>query len=152
MDEEILQARIDIDAPAERIYDLIADITKMGRWSPECTGGRWLGDVREPAPGSRFLGFNKQGWARWVTWCEVTTADRGHEFAFVVKPVGVTWRYRLEPGPAGSTTVIETRELPLHSWIAKLGARLLPVEDHDQVLAEGMEETLRRIKAAAEQA
>jgi hypothetical protein len=30
------RASIDIAAPPDVIYDLIADITRMGEWSPEC--------------------------------------------------------------------------------------------------------------------
>jgi len=26
-----------VDAPAEVVYDLVADLPRMGRWSPECT-------------------------------------------------------------------------------------------------------------------
>ena len=30
-----------IDAPAERVYDLVSDLPAMGRFSPENRGGRW---------------------------------------------------------------------------------------------------------------
>ena len=36
---------VKINAPAEKVYDLITDVTQMGRWSPECTGGKWTGGV-----------------------------------------------------------------------------------------------------------
>ena len=35
-----------VDAPAERIYDLVADLPRMGEWSPECR--RWSGSTGRP--------------------------------------------------------------------------------------------------------
>ena len=49
-----------VDAAPERIYDLVADLPRMGEWSPECqrgrVGGRGQrsgrgGHVRRPQPG-----------------------------------------------------------------------------------------------------
>ena len=31
-----------IDAPAERLYDMVADMPRMGEWSPECTTVEWI--------------------------------------------------------------------------------------------------------------
>ncbi|MGO9154394.1 SRPBCC family protein [Mycobacterium sp.] len=33
---------IEIAAPPEVVYDLLADITRMGEWSPECCRCVWL--------------------------------------------------------------------------------------------------------------
>jgi hypothetical protein len=33
---------IEIAAPPEVVYDLLADITRMGEWSPECYRCVWL--------------------------------------------------------------------------------------------------------------
>jgi len=48
------EVSIPVAAPPERLYDLITDVTQMGRWSPECTGGKWLGGAAGPAAGARF--------------------------------------------------------------------------------------------------
>src|SRR5436309_1985613 len=40
---------IDIDAPAERVYDLVADLSRMGEWSPECRRVEWLDGATSPA-------------------------------------------------------------------------------------------------------
>ena len=36
------EARIDIAAPAEVVYDLVANVTDMGRWSPETYRVEWV--------------------------------------------------------------------------------------------------------------
>ena len=52
-------ATIDIDAPADVVYDLVADITNMGRWSPECFRTAWVDGATAPVPGARFKGWNR---------------------------------------------------------------------------------------------
>ena len=44
-----------IAAPPERIYDLVADLPRMGEWSPECQRVEWLdgSSGAEGGPGSR---------------------------------------------------------------------------------------------------
>lgn len=44
-----------VAAEPERLYALIADVTRVGEWSPECHSCRWLGDVTEAEAGARFL-------------------------------------------------------------------------------------------------
>ena len=145
------EVSLHIDAPAERIYDLITDVTQMGRWSPECTGGRWLGDASAPAVGARFKGKNKRGLMRWSTTCEVTKAERGEAFEWQVAESGMRWGYRLEPDGDG-TLVTEfrdqTRDFPLYvKAVQKSG---LLGKDRDTLMVDGMRQTLERLKAAAE--
>lgn len=145
-------ASLRIGAPAEQIYGIVSDITRMGRLSPECTGGRWLGKVQGPAVGARFVGFNKRGRFRWFTTNEVVTAEPGREFAFETKQSGTRWRYRLEPDGDG-TVVTESREpwrdRPL---AARLTSRLFlgGVEEHEDEVRAGLVATLERLKAVAE--
>jgi hypothetical protein len=145
-------ASIHIAAPPDRIYDLVSDITKMGRLSPECTGGRWLGRVKEPAVGARFLGLNRRGWVRWFTTNQVVAADPGREFAFDTQQSGTRWTYRMEPEGDG-TRVTESREpwrdRPL---VARLTTRFLlgGVDEHEDELRAGLTATLERLKALAE--
>ena len=48
------EVTIEIAAPAERLYDLVSDVTNMGRWSPECHRCEWIdgssGPVVTPLP------------------------------------------------------------------------------------------------------
>ena len=49
-------ASIDIDAPPDVVWRLVADITRMGEWSPECWKAEWEGDATGPAVGAHFHG------------------------------------------------------------------------------------------------
>ena len=35
------EASVRIAGPPERVWALVTDITRMGEWSPEATGGHW---------------------------------------------------------------------------------------------------------------
>lgn len=147
-------AQIAIAAPAELVYDLVADITNMGRWSPETYRTAWVGTPAQPTPGARFKGWNRTKVygvpATWATTSTIRRADRGRAFSFDTPFSGARWTYRFEPGPTeGTCTVTETREevasppLVRALYLAVGGIRR-------RQLAAGMEETLRRLKAAAE--
>lgn len=133
------------------VYDLVADVTQMGRWSPECTGGRWLDGASGPEVGARFKGTNRHGPVRWSTACTVTKAEPGRVFEWQVKESGTRWGYRFEQdGP--EAVVTEYRE--------KIGVPPLPIRlvqrsgligrDRERLLVDGMRQTLERLKAAAE--
>jgi dimethylaniline monooxygenase (N-oxide forming) len=152
-DAERDEVSLRIAAPAAQLYDLVSDVTQMGRWSPECTGARWLGDAAGPAVGARFRGANRRGWVRWWTTNEVVTAEPGRQFAFETKQSGTRWGYRLEPDGEGATIVTEWRE-PFRRRprpaAAFAGLLLGGVGSHDDEMRDGMRETLERLKAGAE--
>lgn len=150
------ETSLQIQAPPEELYDLVADITRTGEFSPENQGGEWLDGAGGPAVGARFKATNKRK-GKWTTTCTVTVADRGRELAFIVgKPAkpSATWRYRFEAAESG-TTVTEAFELRdndgfVNNFLTKLGTGVSWAERPDQLLA-GMKETLTRLKAVAEQ-
>lgn len=145
---------IDISAPPERVYDLVADLPGMGRWSPENRGGRWLDGSTEAKVGARFRGHNRNGLAFWTTTSEITAADRGKEIAWDVSsgPVAVSrWRYVFTPTADGGTRVVEStedRRFRLFRW----GSVVIGVVDRRARNLKNMQVTLERLKAAAEAA
>ena len=146
------EVSLHIEAPAERIYEIVTDIAQMGRLSPECTGGRWLDGAAGPAVGARFKGSNKRGFARWSTTNEVVAADPGRAFSFETQQSAARWTYRMEPQGTG-TLVTETRELfKKRPTVAVVFTKLLLGGDeaHDEELRAGMQQTLERVKAIAE--
>ena len=141
-----------IEAPPERIYDIVTDIAQMGRLSPECTGGRWLDGATGPAVGARFKGSNKRGIARWSTTNEVVAADPGRRFSFETQQSAARWTYELEPDGPG-TVVTERRELyKKRPTVAVVFTKLLlgGEDGHSDELRDGMRQTLERVKAIAE--
>ncbi len=94
MSDKQAEASETIAADPDTLYDLVSDLTQMGKWSPEASGGRWVGGATGPAVGAKFLGNNRSGWRRWSTSSEITAADRGKRFAF---------RVTVRPGPRSPT-------------------------------------------------
>jgi len=143
---------VSMAAPAERIWDLIADVRNTGRFSPETFEAEWLDGATGPALGARFRGHvrrNEIGPVYWTT-CRVTACEPGREFGFEVlvgdRPVN-NWHYRLTPVDGG-TEVTESFRLndvaPLRLIMPVWGPwrRRRNVRD--------MRRTLERIKAVVE--
>jgi len=141
-----------VDAPAHVIYDLVAELTRMGEWSPECARVEWEGGATGPAVDARFVGHNRGGplnLMRWSRHGRVLAAERGREFAFATEEggrEGTVWRYRFERVDGG-TLVTESYHV---DWIP-LWARVVDVPtNRAKELREAMRHTLERLKAAAE--
>ncbi|MHB8328217.1 MAG: SRPBCC family protein [Acidimicrobiales bacterium] len=139
-------------APAGRIWHLVSDVTKIGRYSPETFEAEWLDGAVGLAVGARFRGHVKRngiGPTYWTT-CTVLECVTDREFAFGVgpsnKPLNV-WRYRLEPVGDG-TDVTESFELartaPPRLYWALLGWARGRTNRND------MRTTLERIMAEVE--
>ena len=141
---------IDVAAPPEVVYDLIADLTRMGEWSPECAGGAWLTDER--GSGARFKGRNRRGLVRWSTIAEVLIADRPRELSFATlhrELPATRWTYHLVPVGDG-TRLTESFEAVRTPVLIGLAERFV-LRNRQQQLEAGIEHTLEAIKAAAEQ-
>jgi uncharacterized protein YndB with AHSA1/START domain len=144
---------IEIAAPPELVYDLIADVIRMGEWSPECYRCEWLGGATAAAPGVRFRGYNRLGPLRWERTAVVNTADRGLEFAFTTvnddaDREETRWRYTMQPSASG-TVLTESFQFLWCSVPNRLAEVLVP---RGRQVNRGIEESLRRIKRAAEAA
>ena len=143
---------VHMTAPAARIWELVSDVTKIGRYSPETFEAEWLEGATGPAVGAKFRGHvkrNGKGPTYWTT-CTVVASEPGREFAFAVgpsdKPLNV-WRYRMEPSGDG-TDVTESFDLArtaaLRVYWALLGRA------RGRTNRNGMRATLERIKAEVE--
>jgi uncharacterized protein YndB with AHSA1/START domain len=139
-------------APPERIWELLSDVTKIGRYSPETFEAEWLEGATGPAVGAKFRGHVKRngiGPIYWTT-CTVRECVPGREFAFGVgpsdKPLSI-WGYRLEPSGDG-TDVTESFDLTptalLRFYWAVLGWARGRTNRND------MRTTLERVKAEVE--
>lgn len=143
------EARIRIEATPERVYDLVADMPRMGEWSPECQRCEWTDDATGPSVGARFLGHNRLGPYRWSMGGTVVAAERGREFAFLTaegRKEGTRWSYRFEPSGTG-TQVIEAYEVLYEPWYIRLADLVVP---RTKQLRRGMHQTLERLRGAAE--
>jgi hypothetical protein len=140
-------------APAGTVYALVSDVTRMGDWSPETTGCRWLDGADGPAVGARFRGTNRHGPRRWSTTCTVTDADPGRRFAFEVDFRGVPvarWEYAFEPSGRGCTVSESWTDLR-PGWLRVGSMPLMGVLDRPAHNRRNMLATLGALRRAAEQ-
>jgi uncharacterized protein YndB with AHSA1/START domain len=140
-------------APPERIWDLVSDVTRIGRYSPETFEAEWTDGATGPEVGARFRGHvkrNEKGPTYWTP-CTVTACEPNRVFEFGVgkpdKPLN-TWRYEIAPVPDGGCDVTESFRLAntvaLRSYWYLLGwAR-------GKTNRNGMRRTLEAVKAELE--
>jgi uncharacterized protein YndB with AHSA1/START domain len=143
---------VHMNAPAEKIWDLVSDVTQIGRYSPETFEAEWLDGATGPAVGAKFRGHvkrNGKGPKYWTT-CTVLASEPGKEFTFGVgpsdKPLNV-WSYTMAPSGEG-TDVTESFTLS-PTWWLRLYWTLLGWA-RGKTNRDGMRTTLERVKANVE--
>jgi uncharacterized protein YndB with AHSA1/START domain len=145
----LLQAEVEINAPVSTVWSLVSDLSRMPQWSPQCRVMKLLGPLR---PGTRTLNLNRHYLLFWPTTSVITEVLPERKLAFRV-PINTTvWTYELEPTATG-TRLVETRHAEkgvtaVSTAITK--AALGGVDTFETELLEGMNQSLARIKAAAE--
>lgn len=138
-------------APRE-VYALIADVTRMGEYSPICREC-WWDEGDGPRVGAHFTGRNVLPERTWETRSEVVAADEDREFAWVVGPGIARWGYTFA-AVDGGTEVVESWEfLPTGDAVFEerfgddAGAQ---IADRYEKAVQGIPQTLAAIKRAAE--
>jgi len=143
-----------IAASPEAVYALVSDLPRMGEWSPENTGGQWVGGATGPAKGAKFKGTNANGKKKWSTMVTVTDASTPRRFAFstVLGPkTFAEWSYEITPIDGG--TACEVTETwvdgrgPVASTIGKV---ISGVGDRVAHTKSMIDTTLARLRATAE--
>lgn len=146
-----VEVRIHVDVPAEHVWSLIGDPTRIGEFSPEMYKATWRRGAT-PGVGAHFIGRNRRGWHRWRTLCTVVTYQPGREVAWnvsLVVPVA-RWGYRVEPEPGGGCTVVESFQDRRWAFTKPASVPIRGIYDAARHNRVGMQATLARIKQAAE--
>jgi uncharacterized protein YndB with AHSA1/START domain len=150
MAEPLLQAQIDINAPVTKVWELVSDLNRMPQWSPQCRAMKALGGPLRQ--GSRTINLNRRKFLFWPTTSRITEFIPDKKLAFRVNENGTVWSYELEPTATG-TRLTESRHaengVSAFSNIT-IGALMGGVPSFERELVDGMNESLSRIKAAAE--
>lgn len=148
---ERIEGSIEIDAPPARVWEVVSDLRRMGEWSPQCK--KMIIRGGEVKQGTRTINVNRQGWKVWPTRSYVKVFEPERELALKIAENGTVWTYELEPTSTG-TRLTEHRTAPngvssLSNFLSRnvLGG----TENFEAELEQGIAETLRHIKAAAEQ-
>lgn len=152
MTELSISESVVINASPEDLYDMVADVTRMGEWSPVCKAC-WWDEGEGPQVGAWFTGRNELPERTWETRSQVVAAERGKEFAFQVGGSLVRWGYTFTPVDGG-TRVTESWDF-LPGGIATFGERFgddaaAQIENRSQAARTGIPATLTAIKKAAE--
>jgi hypothetical protein len=146
-------ASVVIARSATDLYDMVADITHMGQWSPVCKAC-WWEDGGKPEVGAWFGGRNERPDRTWETRSQVVAADPGRQFAFAVGGVWARWGYTFKP-VEGGTEVTESWEF-LPDGIAMFKERFgasaeKEIDDRSEAARTGIPATLAALKRSAEQ-
>ena len=141
---------VEIAATPGEVYETVRQLERMGEWSPENQGGRWVeGDGT--SVGDRFEGSNAIGDRTWTAVAEVVRCDPAEAFCFTVgdltNPVA-EWGYHLEK-ISGGTKVTETWKMTqLPPSLVEAPAE--QVQGRADMVAAGMATTLANLKASIE--
>ena len=150
------EVSLHIDAPPERLYDLVADVGSTSTRSQEVQACVWLDGPPPGTVGSRFRGRNRAGLIRWSRVCEVVTATRGEAFAFQTVPERLdptrrdssVWGYLFEPDGTGTRiTHYYTLVQPPRPWLLTLYGILMP---HHRDARPALRHTLEQLRVAVE--
>jgi uncharacterized protein YndB with AHSA1/START domain len=140
-------------ASADAIWALLRDVTQMGRWSPECTGGTWLSSgssntVSDPLPGSQFRGTNRLGPLQWSTTCTIVAVEPGRLLVFDARhSSGATTRWVFELRPESNGTTLRESFRTINSPAVVIAIDRLA--GRPRRLQKGMRATLERLSAEA---
>jgi len=114
------ETAMEMAAAPERVWSLLADVTRMGEWSPVCGRCEWTDGAVGPEVGARFVGHSRQGIVRFSRVCEVTASDPGRDFAFRTFFQGAEstrWRYQFEPTPTGTRVTESYEVVVMPRWV-----------------------------------
>jgi hypothetical protein len=145
---------VQVQAPAQRVWELVSDLPEMGRLSDENVGGAWRRGATGPAVGARFRGKNANGKRRWSTDVLVTRCEPGKAFAFEVSSFGIpvsAWSYDVVADGESSCSVTESWTDRRPGWFKKPAGVVTGVMQRDEeASARSMERTLEALRQLAE--
>ena len=141
-----------VACPPDTVYDMVADVTRMGEWSPICRAC-WWDEGGGPRAGAWFTGRNETPDRVWETRSQVVTAERGREFTFEVNNGWVRWSYTFAPASGGTELTETWNFLPvgIAGFHQKYGDDAEnQIGNRAAAAHRGIPETLAAIKKAAE--
>ncbi len=148
------EVSLHVDAPVEKVWALVSDVTRIGEFSPETFEAKWTKGSTGPEVGASFAGHVKRNGVGPTYWspCIVTRCVENEVFEFAVgtEKVAVNnWGYRMEPDVDGTGTTLHEYfrlepALPMRIYWTLLG-RL-----RGRTNEKGMRTTLERMKAVLE--
>jgi hypothetical protein len=102
-DGPTVEVSLVIDAPVERVWELVSDINLPARFSSELQETRWVEGTDAPAVGARFIGRNRHAAVgEWETTSTVTHWEPLRSFGWLVgDPADPASRWRFDLSEEG---------------------------------------------------
>ena len=160
-------ASVEVACTPPAAWQLVADIGRIGEFSPECVDARWIGGATGPAEGARFEGTNRVVNETndceyiWIRLCTVTRAQSPERFSYTVgdrydgTPAAV-WDVQIAATATGCRIVQHFHHLSGGLSGVRHRADDDPtraetiVRERVNGLTDGMHRTLQRMKLALE--
>ncbi len=147
-----LRAETVVDAPAERVWEVLADVSRMPEWSAELVRMVALkpGGLRV---GQWYLGINRRGAFVWPTRSVVAQVERGRLLSWDTVSSGARWIWELSPhqDDPSRTRVVHRRPVP--GGLTRAGRVVAPLflggtDGHADELEAGMARSVELLAAA----
>jgi uncharacterized membrane protein len=105
-DKPTAQVQTWIDAPPQRVWEIVSDVELMPTMSSELQSVEWLDGACGPSVGARFIGRSKhEALGEWSTTSHVIECEPQRVLAWAVEdpayPTAI-WRFRLQPKDGGT--------------------------------------------------
>lgn len=145
-----VEVEVTVDAPVERVWQLVCDVNVGARFSEEFRGATWIDEG--PALGARFLGRNEHpALGSWETTSWVTRYEPGRAFGWAVSDPenpSATWWYALDEVAAGVRLRHGGRMGPAPSGLT-IAITNMP-DKEERIVARRLEEWRRSMQATVE--
>ena len=143
-----------IEAPPERVWQIVADIALMPTMSDELQRIDWLDGATAPAVGVRFVGHSKHpDLGEWATTSQVIECEPGRVLAWAVEDLDdptAIWRFRLTPKENGGTELSQWMQMgPARSGLSFAIDRM--PEKEQKIVFVRMREFERNMTVTVEQ-
>lgn len=158
-DTPTVEVRTWIDAPPERVWPLVSDVSLMPDLCDEVQFVEWVGVPSSPIVGATFRGHNKHdALGEWATVCHVVACEPVRVFAWAVTDPGnptATWRFTLAADRGGTTLTQWMQIGPARSGLS-LAIDAMPDKEQKIVFVrmrefeESMTRVIAQIKSMAE--
>jgi hypothetical protein len=136
-----------VDAPAEVVWQIVGDPTRVGEWSHETRAARWVAPADRPAVGARFVGVNKVGRTTWRRTSEIVELDGRRRLAWRTVPSAIyrdstRWTLTVEGVDDGTTRLSQDYEIvSINPILDRLFfAVIKPHRDRSQALRGDLEQ------------
>ena len=150
---------IRIDAPPQRVWELVTDVGRMTEFSPELMNVEWLDGASRPEAGARFAGTSRIGGFEWTRNCTIVEVREPLLFTYEVydeadELAQSIWSFEITS--EGEGTILRQRfsHVPTGRSTIRLMAEADPgkseeiVAERAEMLQEAMRRTLEAMRDA----